>query len=169
MRRRMLSLSLICVVFVSLLAGRAGALNTTASQPSSGCITGVTVERLASGLPSAVDDMALTLLRITFAPGTGMVDLHTHPGALVLSIESGELGYTLHEGDVEIQRATTEGTPGPMESLDSGEEATLRPGDSLFEEGLVHSARNPGDVPAVVLVAGLMAADEPFTQCAEDA
>jgi quercetin dioxygenase-like cupin family protein len=169
MRRRMLSLSLMSLIFVSLLGGRVDAFSTTISQPSSGCITGVTVERLASGLPSAVDDMALTLLRITFAPGSGMVDLHTHPGALVLSIESGELGYSIQEGEVEIQRATTDGTPGPMEPLASGEEATLRPGDSLFEEGLVHSARNTGDVPAVVLVAGLMAADEPFTQCAEGA
>lgn len=169
MRRQLLSWSIVSVVGLSLLASVPSALNAQSTPPPTGCVTDVTVEPLARGLPSTLDDEALSLLRVTFAPGGSIIGLHTHPGALVLSIESGELGYTVQEGEVQVQRATTSGTPGAVESLTPGEEATLQPGDALFEEGVVHSARNTGDVATVVLVAGLMAADHPFTQCIEDA
>jgi quercetin dioxygenase-like cupin family protein len=134
--------------------------------PATGCVSDVTVTRLGHGLPSAAEGLELTLLRVTFAPG-GSIGAHIHPGALTLSIESGALAYTMLDGHAEVQRAPVEGTPVPTEMLAAGQEAILNPGDWLFEESMVHMARNDGTEPAVVLVSGLMRAGEPFTQCVE--
>jgi hypothetical protein len=82
----------------------------------------------------------------------------------VLFVDAGTFGYTLVQGEVLLTRAAVAGTPGPTEALAPGTEAILHPGDWLFEQGVVHSARNAGDTPAVVLIAALTAADQPFTQ-----
>jgi quercetin dioxygenase-like cupin family protein len=132
--------------------------------PATGCVDGVTVTRLGYGLPSAADGQQLTLLRVTFDPG-GSIGAHVHPGALTLSIESGALVYAVIEGEAELQRPAVDGTPVPAEPLTAGQEMTLNPGDWVFEEGIIHSARNDGADPAVVLIAGLMRDGEPFTQC----
>ena len=130
--------------------------------PASGGAVGVVIEPLGRGSPDSAPGHDLSLLRVTFEPG-GSIARHHHPGALVLTVEAGTLGYTLEEGQASIARATTDGTPGPVEPLTPGVEATLTAGDSLFEQGVVHSARNAGDEPAVVWIAGLMEAGQPFT------
>lgn len=134
--------------------------------PATGCVSDVTVEKLGHGLPSASEDRELTLLRVTFAPG-GSIGAHIHPGSLTLSIEGGALTYTMLDGHAEIQRAEGDGVTFTPEMLDAGQEAILNPGDWLFEESMVHMARNDGAEPAVVLISGLMEAGEPFTQCVE--
>ena len=92
-----------------------------------------------------------------------MVPAHMHSGALVVYVESEELPSTVIEGTVQIQRAATAGTPGPAEQLGPGQETVLRAGDWLFEQGVVHSARNATTGETVVLVASLTAGDMPFT------
>lgn len=169
MSRIVSTVSISALMALALLAIAPHHLGAQSTPPATGCVNGVTVEPLARGLPSSAEGKALSLLRVTFAPGGSIIGLHAHPGSLVLSIESRVLGYTIQEGEVKIQRAATDGTPGAVEPLTPGEEVLLNPGDALFEEGVIHSARNTGDVPTVVLVAGLMAADEAFTQCVEDA
>ncbi|MDQ3692408.1 MAG: cupin domain-containing protein [Chloroflexota bacterium] len=123
---------------------------------------GVTTQILGSGQPDAAPGETLGVRRNTFEPG-GFVPPHRHPGALVLHVESGELTYTVVEGTVHIQRAATAGTPGPTEDLGPGQETVLRAGDWLFEQSVVHSARNATSGQTVVLVASLTAADMPFT------
>jgi quercetin dioxygenase-like cupin family protein len=123
---------------------------------------GVTTEILGGGQPDAASGQALGVRRNTFAPD-GFVPPHAHPGALVLHVESGELTYTVIEGTIQIQRGATAGTPGPTEQLGPGQETVLRAGDWLFEQGVVHSARNATSDETVVLVASLTAADMPFT------
>ena len=123
---------------------------------------GVTTQILGSGRPDAAPGQSLGARRNTFAPG-GFVPPHMHPGALVLHVEVGELTYTVIEGTVQIQRAASAGTPGPTEQLGPGQETVLRAGDWLFEQGVVHSARNATSGETVVLVASLTAADMPFT------
>ena len=81
----------------------------------------------------------------------------------MVHVESGELTYTVIEGTVQVQRAATAGTPGPTEAVGPGQETVLRAGDWLFEQGVVHSVRNDGSEPTVVLVMALTAADQPFT------
>ncbi len=123
---------------------------------------GVNTDILGNGQPDAAPGEALGMRRNTFESG-GFVPPHMHPGALVLNVESGELTYTVIEGSVQIQRAATDGTPGPTEQLSPGQETVLRAGDWLFEQGVVHSARNATSGETVVLVASLTAADMPFT------
>jgi quercetin dioxygenase-like cupin family protein len=151
---------------LGLAAISASPLAANQGAPAATCVSDVTVTRLGHGQPSAVEGLELTLLRVTFAPG-GSIGAHIHPGALTLSIESGALNYIMLDGHAEIQRAPVDGTPVPTEMLAAGQEATLNPGDWLFEESMVHAARNDGSEPAVVLIAGLMRAGEPFTQCVD--
>ena len=161
MRRISTLPALVAVVLLGLLAlsGLVAVAQDATPPPAS---VGVKTDILGNGQPDAAPGEALGMRRNTFAPG-GMVPAHMHPGTLVLHVESGELTYTLIEGTVQIQRAATDGTPGPIEELGPGQETVLRAGDWLFEQGVVHSARNATSGETVVLVASLTAADMPFT------
>lgn len=165
MRRSLvLLLSLTLLAGTLLGAGRALPIGAQGATPTAapGAV-GVAFQVLGRGLPKGSPGQALSLLRVTLQPG-GTVATHTHPGQTVLYVDSGTFGYTLYQGEVQLTRAAVAGTPGPTEQLTPGTEAILHPGDWLFEQGVVHSARNAGDTPAVVLIAALTAADKPFTQ-----
>ena len=163
---RRVSVLVSVVVFVALAAlgfvtTRSAAQEGTPAAAPAGAV-GVTVEVRGTGTPDAAADHQLGLRRLTFAP-EATIATHAHPGALVLTVESGALGYTLQEGDVTLIRAATNGTPGPTEQLEPGVEVVLNPGDALFEQGVVHSARNASDGETIVWVASLIEADQPFT------
>ena len=81
----------------------------------------------------------LTLRRITLPPGTGIAP-HTHPGALVIYIESGTWSYTSLSGTGRVTRAAASGaSPAPAEDLVVGAELVLTAGEVLYVE-------DPGDV-----------------------
>lgn len=125
--------------------------------------TGVTPQPLGSGKPSVAPGYAMGLVRLTYAPG-GTLNSHTHPGASILYIESGTLSYTVVSGTATVTRAQADAaTPAVTEPLANGE-AVLNAGDSLFEDAdVVHTIRNDGSEPAVVLIANLLTAGEPVT------
>jgi quercetin dioxygenase-like cupin family protein len=124
--------------------------------------TGITPQPLGSGLPSVVEGYAMGLVRLTYEPGATL-NSHTHPGASILYVESGTLTYTLIEGTATISRAPDEGTPRAAEELGAGD-IVLNAGDSLFEDAdVIHTARNDGSEPAVILIANLLTAREPVT------
>ena len=161
MRRVSVLVSILALILVGSVAGGrfAGARQgTPAAQP----IVGVTVGLLGAGQPEAAPGHDLALRRVVFEPG-GSIANHEHPGALVLYVESGALTYAVVEGTVEVQRAGQDGTPGPTEQLGPGDETVLDPGTSLFEQSVVHSARNDGDEPAVVWVSSVIETGQPFT------
>jgi len=84
-----------------------------------------------------------------------------HPGQLVVTVASGTLGYTIL-GEGQSMRAGA-GTPTAAEVIAPDTEATFGPGEwFVYEAGTVHMDRNPGNEPAVVLLTGLVAADQPF-------
>lgn len=119
---------------------------------------GITVEPIGFGAPASTPGYGLTLYRFSIPPG-GVVEPHRHPGATILAIESGELGYTLLRGNASVLRKETGG-----EDLTSGGETILRPGDSLFYDAdAAHTARNPGTTPVLVLSVILLATDQPAT------
>ncbi len=62
-----------------------------------------------------------------------------------------------------LVRAATNGTPGPTEQLEPGVEVIINPGDALFEQAVVHSARNASDGETIVWLASLIEAGQPFT------
>jgi quercetin dioxygenase-like cupin family protein len=116
---------------------------------------------------SSPEGQSLVLARVTFAPG-GSIGAHTHPGTLVVTIESGTLGFTLiDEGEMVIKRSGEPGTDVVDETLTTGVETQLLPGDWFAEMGMVHSARAIGDEPAVVTFSGLITAGEPITKCVD--
>ena len=153
---------LIAVALLGLLVLARPLTGAQEATPAPIAAVGVTTDMLGSGQPDAAPGQALAGRRNTYEPG-GFTPAHHHPGALVVHIESGELTYSVIEGTVTIQRAASGGTPGPTEQLGPGQETVLRAGDWLFEQGVVHSVRNDGSEPTVVLVMALTAADQPFT------
>lgn len=122
----------------------------------------VTTEVLGSGEPDAATGQTLWLLRVTFEPGA-VAAPHTHPGATVFSIESGEITFALVDGSASVTRAGgTPEEPMPSEELTAGSEVVLTAGDSVFyQEDAVLDERNDGDEPGVILVSNLRGTDEP--------
>ncbi len=152
----------IILVLVGSVAGLGSIARAGQGSPPATPIVGVTASLLGAGPPEAAPGHELALRRLVFEPGGSIAD-HHHPGALVLSIESGALTYAVVEGEVEVRRAPRDGTPGPTDRLGPGDETVLHPGDALFEQGVSHSARNDGDEPTVVWVSSVMEGGQPFT------
>jgi quercetin dioxygenase-like cupin family protein len=131
------------------------------------CATNVSAQVLGNAAPGNAAGQGLVLARIIFGPG-GSIGPHTHPGTLVVSVESGTLGFTLiDEGEMAVMRAAPAGTPAAAEPLVVGQEVELAPGDWFVETGMVHTARSVGDEPASVLLSGLIEAGQPLTRCVE--
>ena len=152
---------LMLVLGVGLVSGAAPSTAQEAT-PAIGSV-GVSGGAVGSGEPDAAPGHILSLRRGIFEPG-GIVPLHHHPGALVIYVESGELTYTVSEGEALVTRVAPEGTPAPTERFGPGTAAVLRPGDVVYEEGVVHVTENLGDEPAVIWISALTATDEPLTQ-----
>jgi quercetin dioxygenase-like cupin family protein len=131
------------------------------------CATNVSAQVLGR-TPVEGSDQNLLLVRITFG-ADGSIGLHTHPGTLVVTVETGSLGFTyMDEGEMTITRAATADAEASEEAVAQGEEVALDPGDSFIEMGMVHSARNMSDEPTSVLLAGLIEKDQPLTICSEE-
>lgn len=163
---------IVALVFMAIgaaLTGSTGSAAPPEPQPVAlDCATDMTVQVLGNAMPAAADDQALVLVRAAWAPGGG-IGPHTHPGTLVVSVESGSFGVTLEEeGDMgmAVMRSGDAGTPAAEELLTPGQEVILTPGDWFIETGMIHSARNAGDEPVTVLFTGLVAAGQPVTTCA---
>jgi quercetin dioxygenase-like cupin family protein len=161
MRRTWVLLSVAAVVLLGLLAAGRSLTTTAQDATPSGEAAPVTLETLGSAPAADAPGMNLVLLRITLAPGS-VVPAHLHPGQLVVTVESGMFSYTIVGGAGQSVRAGA-GTPTAAEVIEPGTEVTLAPGEWFVEDAdVVHMDRNTGDEPAVVLVSGLVAADQPF-------
>ena len=143
------------------LGGRLGARARQESTPLPGPV-GVTAQLMGAGQPAATPGMELTLRRVTLAPGGG-IPPHSHPGALLIVVESGTWGHTALGGTAQLTRAAVAGTPTPAEPVTIGTEVTLTAGDALFVEDPQDDFRNLGEDDVVLLVAGLTPVGEPFT------
>jgi hypothetical protein len=162
MRRLALFISFVIIVLAgSLVLGRdtPGTIAQEAT-PAAGTIT---VELLGRGLPNAAPGFDLQLYRATFGPGAVLPD-HTHPGAAVVYVESGTLGFTSLQGEARVLRAGTMATPGAEgEVVAPNTDIELNAGDALFfpdEHG--DRAWVVGDEPVVLLLAHLYTEGEPI-------
>ena len=122
---------------------------------------GVTIEVFGSGEPSAAPGNALVLRRVTIEPEASLPP-HSHPGAVTFTVASGELTYTLLAGEGTVQRASEDGEVGEVEPLEIDAETDLAAGDSIFVEGAIATATNPGDEPAIFWASSLLDSDAPF-------
>jgi len=117
---------------------------------------------MGAGQPTTTPGMELTLRRVTLAPGGG-IPPHSHPGALLIVVESGTWGHTALGGSAQLTRAAVAGTPTPAEEVPMGVELILTAGDALFVEDPQDEIRNAGEDDVVLLVAGLTPVGESFT------
>ena len=154
---RRIVLGLLAVALVSLfIASNAPAQDAT---PSVGA--GETTSVTLGSVPSTdAPGINLVLTRVTLGPGA-VIPLHVHPGQVIVTVESGTLAFTV-VGEGQVLRAGA-GTPTAGEAMPASTEVMLEPG-VWWTEGSdgAHTARNPGDEPTVLLVAALVAADQPF-------
>jgi quercetin dioxygenase-like cupin family protein len=129
---------------------------------------GVTAEVFA-GAPSArAAGQTVYLARFVFQPGSEIFP-HSHPGTVVLGVESGTFGWTLVEGAAHVVRGAAAGATGPVEDLtEPGTEVVLNPGDAIYyEDDVVHTARGAGDGPTVVLGTLVLEAEQPLLMPAD--
>ena len=151
--------------------GLGSRLGARAAQESTPAIAsggeGVTAELLGAGQPSTTPGRELTLSRVVLAPGGGLAP-HSHPGALVIYVESGTWGHTALGGTAQLTRAAVDGTPQPVEEVELGVETILTAGDALFVEDPQDDIRNAGEDDVVLLIAGLTPVGEPFTTLMDD-
>ena len=162
MRRRLLAVVPVgFVVGVALLTVQG--VHAAQDATPAGEAAPITLESLDSAPSPDAPGMQLVLLRATIAPGA-VAPPHVHPGQLIVAVESGLVAYTILDEEGESGRGRF-GTPTAAEVIPPGTEVMLGPGEWIIEEpGIVHTFRNPGDEPLVLLVSALIAADEPFLQ-----
>ncbi len=169
MTRIRVRLSVLGVVLLGLLLAASVAAQSPAASPAaSAAAPAISAQFLGGGEPAIAPAYELTLRRITLPPGTGIVP-HTHPGALVIYIESGIWNYTSLSGTGRVTRATQPGaSPAPAEDLAVNVELVLTAGDVLYVEDPGDTVSNMGDEDVVLLVAGLTRVGEKFTTLIQD-
>lgn len=160
MRQRLLVTSTLILAVAALLGLGPALTSAQDGTPTADPFAGVTIEALGSAVPSAAPDDALVLLRLTMEPGAN-IPAHSHPGPVVLYVDSGTFGTTWVEGEGQLTRAAMAGTPAAAEPVTAGAELILESGDTLAYEGAVHTMANAGDEPLVLLVSALLVADQP--------
>ena len=138
-----------------------GSAATQEATPTSDPI-GVDSRLIGAGVPTAVPDMELALLRTTMAPG-GVLPPHMHPGPFVIAVDAGTWGITPQKGSVKLTRAAADGSPTPAEEAPLGVELILTKGDYLFlEDASQDWMRNAGEDEVVLLIAGLVPVGQDF-------
>jgi quercetin dioxygenase-like cupin family protein len=130
------------------------------------CASDFYIQPLGRTAATNAEAMSLVLVRVIIEPGGG-IGPHTHPGNLVISVESGTFGFSLvgSHNEMTFMRPGENGNPATELGVVPGEEAQLVAGDWIVETGMVHSARAVGDEPAVVVFSGLIADGQPLTTC----
>jgi hypothetical protein len=115
--------------------------------------------------------MTMELARFTWMPGYAQ-ELHTHNAVDVVYVLSGEVAWGVENGEAPIMRTSVAGTPAPAETLATGSEAVLGPGDAIvFDYGaqeVWHTGRTVGNAPVVMFFANLYDPSKPITVYAED-
>lgn len=157
--------SFLAATFTFGSAGPAVAQENPPPQPVDlPCATNVSAQVLGSTLVND-DTQALIQARIVFGPG-GKLDLHTHPGSLIVTVESGQLGFTHQgDGDMTVNRAVTGADAAIVDPLSHGELVEINPGDWFIETGMTHTAENLAAGETTVLLTGLLEPGVPLVIC----
>ncbi len=147
---------------LALLALLAGAMGVRADTASEDPLAGTTIKALGSFTPAEAAGYNVVLLRLTLEPKTTITD-HSHPGGVVLLVESGTFATTFTLGSATISRAPeTGGGEATTEEAILDEEVILEPGDSVaYGSDTHHVMRNVGDEPLVLIASALLAVEQP--------
>jgi hypothetical protein len=164
---RIVSLSLALLASVAFATAHTAAQENPPPNPITiPCAVNASAQVLGS---TPVGDGTQTLIqaRVIFGPG-GSIGAHTHPGVLVLTVESGQFGFTpIGDGEMTVNRAATAETEAVSEPMVLNEETVVNPGDWFVETGMVHTGVNLSDEATTVLLTGLITTGEPLTSCVD--
>jgi quercetin dioxygenase-like cupin family protein len=158
MHHRRLSIATIAVaITLAVSAGTGAELAAQETTPPAEPISvielapGVTAEIFAGAPSDRAPDQTVYLARFVFEAGSEIFP-HSHPGTVVLGVESGSFGWTLLEGTAHVVRGAAAGNTGPVEDVtEPGTEVLLEAGDAIYyEDDVTHTARSAGDEAAVV-------------------
>ena len=184
----------IVLLVATLLVAPAVAAQEASPAATPEAIEGVRVEPL--GLVEVLPGLFTPVVRVELAPGVGLRP-HTSPAPVLAQVESGEVSYAVITGIAQRARlvaAAPPGTPGAgtpeigtpaagtpaaqavedfavveQEVLILGEEIPLGPGEGVtFGPDVVHTFRNTGDEPAVLLLVGDYPPEQPVFQFVEN-
>jgi hypothetical protein len=157
---------LVAIALLAVVVSGGRAVLAQDATPAPFVPEGVTGVMLGSAAPSALPDHTLSLRLTTIQPGA-VIPLHTHPGTLVVAVQSGSATVTVSDGTLVVTRAPVDGAPGVVEEFAAGDVTLLEVGDSMVEEGGQYIVENPNDVPAVVNFAVLTVTGAPVTDYLE--
>ncbi len=164
---RIVSLSLALLASAGLFTAQTGAQENPPPNPITiPCATNVSAQVLGS---TPVGDGSQTLIqaRVIFGAG-GSIGAHTHPGTLVLTVESGQFGFTpIGDGEMTVNRVATADIESVAEPMVAGEETVVTPGDWFDETGMVQTGVNLSTEPTTVLLTDLITTGEPLTSCVD--
>lgn len=127
----------------------------TAHQATDDPLAGMTVRMLCAGESSSVSGKSLLLRRVTLEPGVALAP-HSHPGPVALFVESGRFGTEFVEGHGVVTQKSQDGLWDVARNMLAGEDVTMYGGDHLFYDSAIHTMRNDGEIPAVLLVSTLI-------------
>jgi quercetin dioxygenase-like cupin family protein len=120
------------------------------ASPATSPAGGIIRTLLGAVAPTTADGQTLSLWHYTIPAGSALVP-HTHPGFQVARIVSGDLTYTVIDGEVTILRAD-----GSTETGTSGQVVELHATDTVIENpGLAHFGANSGTEPVEIYAASL--------------
>ena len=161
----------VAALIVVLVGGGAAWGDARQATPPAGtpeliALPGVAGAVLGRGRPAAVPQLELAVGQVTIAPGA-TIPPHEHPGTQVAVIVAGELAYTVLSGEVALTRGdrpAVGGTPVAADAIVAGQTVVLRMGDSVVEQpGALHTARNAGTEPVVIILSTLFEPGAPRT------
>ena len=164
---------LAALAFAGAAAPRLAAQNTTETDDTPAVtpveLTPGFVAEVFAGAPSdRAPDQTVYVARFTVQPGSEIYP-HGHPGTTVLAVESGSFGWTLVEGKAHVVRGSGSGGTEVEDVTEPGTEVILEPGDAIYyEDDVIHTARNAGDVPTVVLGTLVLKAGAPLLMTPEE-
>lgn len=167
LRRTLVGLSVLASVIAFGTGPAVAQENPPPKQIEIPCASNVS-SQLLGATPVGDGSQTLVQARVIFAPG-GTIGTHTHPGTLVVTVESGILGFTpIGDGEMSVNRVATADTEATTEPLPLGVETAVNPGDWFVETGMVHTGVNLSDGITTVLLSGLIETGQPLTICTDD-
>ena len=161
MFRRLTMLALVILSLLSLTVAGVLARGTQVPPVATPGAEGVNGVILGGIDPVVAPGYRLVLAELVFAPDTYATE-HFHPTAIVFCVQSGALGFAIHEGTATVTR-----DGGEPETIALDTEMTLEPRDCVafdhFAAHTTHTGWNLSDGPTVLWEARLFTIDEPFT------
>ena len=164
--RRFPNVLLLTAGFLSLIA--TGVLAQSGPPPPDATPGAVGVSGTVFGGidPAVAPGYRLEMAETIFAPGA-YVTRHTHPLAEVVCVQSGALGFTMHEGAATVTRGGAGEAPESTKPIEVDTEVILEPRDCIafdeFAAHMVHTAWNASEETTVLWSADLLKIGESYT------